>query len=297
MSSPCLLCPRLCGAKRDVGEIGSCGAGEQPVVARASLHQWEEPCISGERGSGTVFFSGCGLRCVFCQNKEISQRVKGKTLTSRELADVFLSLQERGAHNINLVTPTHFTQTVCSALDYARTGGLTAPAVWNSSGYELPETLEELRGRVSIFLPDFKFMSPNISARYCSAPDYPERAKAAVAKMTDISPRAVFGPDGMMESGVIVRVLLLPGCLADAKQIVGYLHCEYGESIYLSIMSQYTPFGDLERFPELSTRVRAQEYERLVDYAVKIGVTCGFTQDTSSSGMCFIPSFECEGLT
>lgn len=296
MSGPCLLCPRLCGARRDLGETGFCGAGETPVAARASLHEWEEPCISGSRGSGTVFFSGCCLRCAFCQNGGISRRVKGAALGPRQLADVFLSLQEKGAHNINLVTPTHFTPAVAAAFDDARARGLTVPAVWNSGGYELPGTLERLRGRVSVFLPDFKFMSPEISQRYCSAPDYAERAKAAIAKMADISPRPVFDADGMVTSGVIVRVLLLPGCLSDAKKVIEYLHSEYGESVYISIMSQYTPFGDLERFPELKRRVRAREYERLVDYAVDLGVVNGFTQDVSSSGLGFIPSFDCEGL-
>lgn len=289
--SGCDMCPRLCGADRTRGERGVCGAGSLASVAYASLHMWEEPCISGERGSGTVFFSGCNLSCVFCQNRDISHRPVGYEMTTKELAKLFLIQQERGAHNINLVTPTHFTRQIACALRLAKKRGLTVPIVWNSSSYELPGELENLRGLVDIFLADFKYVSPALSGTLSRAPDYFERAKAAIAKMVELSPEPVLDEDGMMQKGVIVRLLLLPGQTADMKDAVKYLFETYGNRIYLSLMSQYTPVGDMSAYGELTRRVTEEEYDELIDCAVELGVEQGFTQGPESAEESFIPPF------
>lgn len=289
--SRCYMCPRLCGADRAAGETGYCASGELPTVAYASLHMWEEPCISGTRGSGTVFFSGCNLRCVYCQNRKISRSGVGTPMDTDALAEAFLERQRLGAHNVNLVTPTHFTRQIAEALRLARERGLTVPAVWNSSAYELPRELLALRGLVSVFLPDLRYVSPDLSTAFSGAPDYFERARAALDAMVSMAPRPVFGPDGMMLEGVIVRVLLLPGQVEEAKAAVRYLYGTYGDSIYISLMAQYTPVGDMGGYGELSRAVTEDEYAALVDCAVDLGVENGFTQEPGSASESFIPDF------
>ena len=292
----CSLCPRRCGADRS--EInGRCGVGSRLKVARAALHHWEEPCISGQRGSGTVFFSGCSLGCVYCQNREISRGRAGAEISVRRLAEIFLELQDKGAHNINLVTPDHFAPAVAQALVEAKGSGLEVPVAVNTSGYLSEEIFRLLSPHTDIWLTDFKYMSSLRAWRYSGARDYPEVALRALDWMVGSAPRPEYGGDGLMRRGIIVRHLLLPGGLADSKQAVRYLHGRYGGSIVLSLMSQYTPMpGVGERFPELGRRVTREEYRELVDFALESGVESAYTQQLSAAEESFIPPFDLEGV-
>ena len=292
----CRLCPRNCSVNRNAGELGYCRAGVTIKAGRAALHQWEEPCLSGSRGSGTVFFTYCTLQCVYCQNAQISQQTAGKEITVSRLAEIFLELQARGAHNINLVTPTHYTPQIIEALKTAKKNGLVLPVIYNTSGYESVETLQCLKGYVDIYLPDFKYFSPALARRYSHAPDYPEVAKAALEEMISQTGQAIFDNDGMMQKGVIVRHLVLPGCEEDSKRILDYLYSHYGDTIYISLMNQYTPFAAVKNYPEINCRVSQQVYERLIDYAADLGIQNGFVQEDGTAQESFIPSFHGEGL-
>ena len=295
----CDLCPRKCLVDRKKGEKGICGQTENLKVARAALHFWEEPCISGDAGSGTVFFSGCPLHCVFCQNENIANGTVGKEISLERLVDIFLELQEKGANNINLVTPGHFVPQIVKALDQARKEGLTLPVVYNTSSYETVDTIKMLEGYVDIYLPDFKYMSPVLSKKYSHAPDYAEVAKAAIAEMVRQTGKAVFvngDEDNLILRGTIVRHLTLPGCMEDSMQILKYLHDTYGDKIYISIMNQFTPLSNLEKYPELNRRITDEEYETLVDYAINIGIENGFIQEGDTAEESFIPAFDCEGV-
>ena len=295
----CDLCPRKCLVDRKKGEKGICGQTENLKVARAALHFWEEPCISGDAGSGAVFFSGCPLHCVFCQNENIANGTVGKEISLERLVDIFLELQEKRANNINLVTPGHFVPQIVKALDQARKEGLTLPVVYNTSSYETVDTIKMLEGYVDIYLPDFKYMSPVLSKKYSRAPDYAEVAKAAIAEMVRQTGKAVFvngDEDNLILSGTIVRHLTLPGFMADSMQIVKYLHDTYGDMIYISIMNQFTPLSNLEKYPELNRRITDEEYETLVDYAIEIGIENGFIQEGDTAEESFIPAFDCEGV-
>ena len=290
----CDLCPRKCLVDRKKGEKGICGQTENLKVARAALHFWEEPCISGDAGSGAVFFSGCPLHCVFCQNENIANGTVGKEISLERLVDIFLELQEKRANNINLVTPGHFVPQIVKALDQARKEGLTLPVVYNTSSYETVDTIKMLEGYVDIYLPDFKYMSPVLSKKYSHAPDYAEVAKAAIAEMVRQTGKAVFvngEEDNLILSGTIVRHLTLPGCMADSMQILKYLHDTYGDKIYISIMNQFTPLSNLEKYPELNRRITDEEYETLVDYAIDIGIENGFIQEGDTAEESFIPAF------
>lgn len=295
----CDLCPRKCLVDRKKGEKGICGQTENLKVARAALHFWEEPCISGDAGSGAVFFSGCPLHCVFCQNENIANGTVGKEISLERLVDIFLELQEKRANNINLVTPGHFVPQIVKALDQARKEGLTLPVVYNTSSYEMVDTIKMLEGYVDIYLPDFKYMSPVLSKKYSHAPDYAEVAKAAIAEMVRQTGKAVFvngDEDNLILSGTIVRHLTLPGCMEDSMQILKYLHDTYGDMIYISIMNQFTPLSNLEKYPELNRRITDEEYETLVDYAINIGIENGFIQEGDTAEESFIPAFDCEGV-
>lgn len=293
----CRLCPRACGADRTAGKTGFCGMSASLFVSRASLHMWEEPPISGERGSGTVFFAGCPLGCVFCQNAEISHEKHGKEISAERLAEIFLELQEKGAHNINLVTATHYTPHVIEALEKAKKNGLAIPVVYNCGGYESVETLRMLRGYIDIYLPDFKYISPELAARYSLCRDYPERAKEALAEMVAQTGAPVFDESGMLRHGTVVRHLVLPGCVKDSMDVIKYLHETYGNDIYISIMSQYTPSERLRaRFPELARKLTKYEYGKVVRFAAEIGVERGFTQYGEAAAESFIPSFDGEGV-
>ena len=295
----CDLCPRKCLVDRKKGEKGICGQTENLKVARAALHFWEEPCISGDAGSGAVFFSGCPLHCVFCQNENIANGTVGKEISLERLVDIFLELQEKKANNINLVTPGHFVPQIVKALDQAKKEGLTLPVVYNTSSYETVDTIRMLDGYVDIYLPDFKYMSPVLSKKYSHAPDYAEVAKAAIAEMVRQTGRAVFvnsDEDNLILRGTIVRHLTLPGCMEDSMQILKYLHDTYGDKIYISIMNQFTPLSNLEKYPELNRRITDEEYETLVDYAIDIGIENGFIQEGDTAEESFIPAFDCEGV-
>ena len=316
----CDLCPRKCLVDRKKGEKGICGQTENLKVARAALHFWEEPCISGDAGSGAVFFSGCPLHCVFCQNENIANGMVGKEISLERLVDIFLELQKKRANNINLVTPGHFVPQIVKALDQARKEGLTLPVVYNTSSYETVDTIKMLEGYVDIYLPDFKYMSPGLSKKYSHAPDYAEVAKAAIAEMVRQTGKAVFvngDEDNLILRGTIVRHLTLPGCMADSMQILKYLHETYGDMIYISIMNQFTPLSNLEKYPELNRRITDEaefdmgktmkrhgsvvvitdeEYETLVDYAIEIGIENGFIQEGDTAEESFIPAFDCEGV-
>ena len=293
----CHLCPRACGVDRTAGKTGFCGMSASLFVSRASLHMWEEPPISGERGSGTVFFAGCPLGCVFCQNAEISHEKHGKEISTARLAQIFLELQEKGAHNINIVTATHYTPHVIEALDIAKKNGLSVPVVYNCGGYESVETLRMLRGYVDVYLPDFKYISPELAAKYSLCRDYPERAKEALAEMVAQTGAPVFDESGMLLRGTVVRHLVLPGCVKDSMDVIKYLHETYGNDIYISIMSQYTPSERLRaRFPELARKLTKYEYGKVVRFAAEIGVEKGFTQYGEAAAESFIPSFNGEGV-
>ncbi len=290
----CMLCPRKCGTDRSK-DIGYCGQSDRLHAAKAYLHMWEEPCISGKNGSGTVFFSGCNLRCVYCQNRDIAASYSGFEITDQKLADIFLKLQDKGAHNINLVTPTHYTPHIISAL-YAARGKLNIPVVYNCGGYESAETLKMLDGYIDIYLPDFKYMDNTIAQKYSFAPDYVENAKTALAEMTRQTGGCVFNADGIMIKGVIVRHLVLPSYTDNSKSVIEYLYKTYGHSIYMSIMNQYTPMEYVKNYPEINRKITDKEYENILDFAVNIGVENAFIQENGTVSESFIPVFDGEGI-
>lgn len=299
MRKICTLCPRACAVDRTRRERGICGQTWQIKAARAALHFWEEPCISGEKGSGTVFFSGCPLHCVYCQNQSIANGTAGELISEERLAEIFLELMEQGANNINLVTPGHFAPQIIRAVEAARRQGMYLPIVFNTSGYENVDTVKMLEGIVDIYLPDFKYMDSGLSGRYSHAPDYSRVAKAALAEMVRQTGEAVFAGepgDSLMKRGTIVRHLVLPGCTEDAKRIIRYLYETYGNAVYISIMSQFTPLPHTAAYPELNRRLRPEEYEAVVDYAVALGVENGFIQEGETAEESFIPAFDGEGV-
>lgn len=351
MGNPCMDCPRECRADRTSGS-GFCGGGALPKIARAALHFWEEPCISGTNGSGTVFFSGCSLRCVYCQNRKIVLGDVGTTVSIERLAEIYLELQEQGAHNINLVTPAHETDAVIGSLERAKRQGLRVPIVYNTGSYEKVENLKRLEGLVDVWLPDLKYYSSELSARYSSAPDYFEVARAAIAEMYRQAGKPVFAPLNNEESrqcyvkltedidtlqnekghvqqdtgaharlgadieadtdekqadaelqlikkGVIVRHMVIPTHTVDSKKIIEYLYRTYGDNIFISIMSQYTPVIDAEtakKYPELARKLTEREYDAVVDYAIELGVENAFIQEGDVAEESFIPAFDGTGV-
>ncbi len=296
LSEKCALCPRKCGAERLLGKIGFCGGGKEVKVARAALHFWEEPCISGEEGSGTVFFSGCTMRCVFCQNREISRGEAGKTVSVERLSEIFLELQEKGANNINLVTPMHFAPQITAALDIAKGKGLSLPIVWNTGGWELPESVEAVKDYADIWLSDFKYFDNSLAEKFSNARNYFEIASESLRKMVGQTGEAVFDDNGMMKKGVIVRHLVLPGHTDDSKKILRWLWENFGDRIWISIMNQYTPLCTDERYPELFRSVTDEEYEEIIDFAVSLGIENAFVQEGGAVGESFIPPFDLEGV-
>ena len=292
----CLLCPRKCGINRSTGQTGVCGVSSEIKVARAALHYWEEPCISGKRGSGAVFFSGCSLHCVFCQNREISDGKAGKVISKERLSDIFMELADKGANNINLVTPGQYIPDIVWAVNDAKSRGMKLPIIYNTSGYENVTELKLLEGIVDVYLPDFKYMDSTLSARYSRAKDYPSVAKQALSEMVRQQPDVVIDDaTGLIQKGVIVRQLLLPGHVNDAKAVLKYLYDTYHDHIYISMMSQFTPIA-LKDYPEINRTVTRREYERLVDYALEIGITNAFIQEGDVAKDSFIPAFDCEGV-
>ena len=298
----CNLCPRNCSVDREADKIGYCGQTNKVYVARAALHMWEEPCISGKEGSGTVFFCGCTLRCIFCQNHEIAlgkkknEEVIGKEITVERLKEIFLELQAKKANNINLVTGTHYIPQIAEALRKAKAEGLTIPIVYNTSGYEKKESLRLLEGLVDIYLPDMKYVSKELSKEYSHAEDYFEVAKEAIEEMVRQVGEADFDERGYMKNGVIVRHLVLPGSTKDSKAVVEYLWNTYGNRIYISIMNQYTPMEQIKNHPLLSRKVTKREYAKVVDYALNLGWENAFIQEGETAEESFIPGFDGLGV-
>lgn len=291
--SGCQLCPRRCGADREAGKMGYCGVGAKVRIARAALHLWEEPIISGTRGSGTIFFSGCNLRCVFCQNREVSHNGKGRELDVRELGEKMLSLQQQGAHNINLVTPSHYANEIIAALRRVRSK-LYIPVVYNCGGYESVETIDALEGLVDIYMPDIKYFSPALSRDYSGAEDYFEVARAALLRMYAQVGRPEMTESGMMSRGVLVRHLVLPGCRKDSIAILGELAEMFAPGdILLSLMSQYTPefVPDDCPYDNLKRRITSLEYESVVNEMQRLGFE-GFVQSRTSATSAYTPKFE-----
>lgn len=295
-SEKCSLCPRMCGTDRAAGQKGFCGGGNLVRVARAALHYWEEPCISGESGSGTVFFSGCTMRCVFCQNKEISRSEVGKEITIERLAEIYLELAAKGANNINLVTPMHYAPQITAALNIARKNGLTLPIVWNTGGWERRESVATVRDYADIWLSDFKYFDSSLGESLSKAPNYFSVAAAALDQMVKQTCEPVFDENGIMRRGVIVRHLMLPGHLDDTKNVLRFLYENYGDSIWISIMNQYTPMCSDPRFPELSRTVSDEEYNEAIDFACELGIENAFVQEGGTVGESFIPPFDLSGV-
>lgn len=293
----CVLCPRACHVNRSVpGQKGLCGMPDRVRIARAALHFWEETCISGKEGSGAVFFSGCNLRCVFCQNREISAGGAGIEISVERLSDIFLELQEQGANNINLVTPTHYLLSVAEALEKAKQKGLRVPVVYNCGGYESVEALKRIEGLVDIYLPDYKYVSAELAARYSAAADYPQRAWEALAEMYRQTGEAVLDERGMMRRGVIVRHLILPGHTKEAIAVLQKLYATYANTICYSIMNQYTPLPYVAKeYPELNRRLTKREYDKVIDAAVSMGIENGYIQEGETAKESFIPPFDGTG--
>lgn len=290
----CTQCPRKCGINR-TEQRGYCGESETIRIARAAPHMWEEPPISGENGSGTIFFSGCSLRCIFCQNHEIAVSHLGYDITPEQLTDTMLRLQADGVHNINLVTPSHYTLQLVPVLKQARSRGVTVPFVWNSSGYESVSALRQLDGLIDIYLPDFKYINPETAKEYSNAPDYPNAAKTALAEMVrQCGAPQLDAQTGLMTRGVQVRHLVLPGHAQESRQILWYLYQTYGNGIGYSIMNQYTPMPQMQGHPLLSRKVTAQEYDNVVRYAKQIGIENAFTQEGEAASESFIPEFSAQ---
>lgn len=287
----CVLCPRHCGVDRSV-QYGFCGESEEIRIARAAPHMWEEPPISGKNGSGTIFFSGCNLRCIYCQNHEIAVSHRGYPVSADQLLRIFFDLQAQGVHNINLVTAGHFVKELLPVLQKAKGEGLQIPILWNSSGYESAETIRMLEGLIDIYLPDFKYINPKTAKEYSNAPDYPEIAKQSLAEMVrQAGAPQIDKETGLMTRGVQVRHLVLPGHAQESRQILWYLCQTYGNGIGYSIMNQYTPMPQMKDHPLLSRRVTAREYENVIRYAKQIGIENAYTQEGEAACESFIPEF------
>lgn len=296
MSNLCNLCPRKCNINRKTSK-GYCQvSGEGINLARAALHFWEEPCISGENGSGTVFFSGCNLRCVYCQNYNISSGDVAKEVSINRLSEIFFELKQKGAHNINLVTPTHYADKIIEAIKLSKDKGFDLPFVYNTSGYESVDTLKMLSGYIDIYLTDFKYWKSTTSYEYSNAKDYPLVAKNALKEMLTQVPNCEFNSHGIMTKGVIVRHLLLPDLVDEAKKIVEYIYSEYGDRVFFSLMSQYTPLENVASHEKLNRNVTDTEYDELIDFAIELGVENAFVQEGECAEESFIPKFDFEGV-
>ncbi|MEG6570661.1 radical SAM protein [Thermoanaerobacterium thermosaccharolyticum] len=295
VSQICNICPRNCNVDRST-KIGFCGMLSEIKVAKAYLHEWEEPCISGTRGSGTVFFTGCNLRCVFCQNYKISQGNFGVSVSPEKLANIFMNLEKSGAHNINLVSPTIFIPKIKEAIIIARNNGLSIPIVYNSNAYENVESLKTLDGLIDIYLPDLKYYSDETAIKYSKAPHYFEFATKAILEMYRQVGYPVFDNDGIMKKGIIIRHLILPGKLDETKEILKWIRDNLPKEIYVSLMGQYTPFYNANKYQELNRRISNKEYEEAIEYFFEIGLENGFVQDDESASESYIPDFDLEGI-
>lgn len=292
MTWKCNLCPRKCNVDRK-NQLGVCGASTTIKIARAALHFWEEPCISGEKGSGTIFFSHCSLQCVFCQNYRLSHATPlGEEITISQFADICLDLQEQGANNINLVTPTHYVPWIVEGIKLAKERGLHLPIVYNTSAYESVETIRMLDGIVDIYLPDLKYFDDQYGILYSHAPNYFFYATEAIKEMVKQVGEPIFNEQGILQRGVIVRHLCLPGLKEDSKKVLRYLYTTYHNQIYISIMNQYTPIRHFERFPNLNQTLSEEDYDEIIDYALDIGITQAYQQEGETQLESFIPEFK-----
>lgn len=291
----CHLCPRNCGINRTIS-VGFCGCGSTLKAARAALHHWEEPCISGTRGSGAVFFSGCTLKCCFCQNHLISQGTLGKELSPKRLGEIFLSLQEQGAHNIDLITATQFLPQILPALDFVK-HKLHIPVIYNCGGYEKTETLALLKDYIDIYLPDLKYFDSALSWRYSKAKNYFEVASEAIPYMIEQTGELRYDAQGILQKGVIIRHMVLPGCKEDSIQLLHWIKENLPKGNYLlSLLSQYTPFYKSSDYPEINRRITTYEYNKVLDTAISLGLTQGFMQEKSSAKEEYTPPFDLEGI-
>lgn len=296
MLTACTLCPRACRANRLAGQTGFCRAGGLPSVALVSRHRWEEPCLSGSRGAGTVFFANCNLGCVFCQNHAISQEGRGQEITAARLAAIFGEQQAAGAHNLELVTPTHYVPQILEALALARRDGFALPVVYNTNAYETVDTVGLLAGQIDVFLPDLKYRDDAHAERYSAAPAYFAHASRAIAKMVELAGPPVFDAAGLMLSGVIVRHLALPGLAADSRRLLEWLWHTFSHDIYLSLMNQYTPLHRAADYREISRRLTTWEYGKLIDYAETLGFENCFIQSGRTATADYVPAFNGDGV-
>lgn len=289
----CNLCPRNCNIDRSK-KIGFCKSTDKIKIARFSLHQWEEPCISGENGSGTVFFSGCSLKCVYCQNYTLSHENKGKEISIERLSEIFLDLQSQNAHNINLVTPTHFVPQIIEALKIAKDGGLHIPIVYNSSGYESIETIKKLNGYIDVYLPDFKYYSNEIAQKYSGVSDYFENATATLNEMFKQVGEFVLDENGMIKRGMVIRHLILPGFIEDSKSVIEHVYNLFRDKVFISIMNQYTPLKNVQKYPEINRKITDEEYDDVINFALELGIENAFIQEGGTAEESFIPDFNCD---
>ncbi|HIT88683.1 MAG TPA: radical SAM protein [Candidatus Coprocola pullicola] len=293
----CTICPRNCGVNRYAGEKGFCQAALLPKCALASIHHWEEPPISGTKGSGTVFFSHCNLGCIFCQNHTISQEDFGKELTIEHLSDIFLSQQKKNVHNINIVSPTQYLPQIREALILSKQKGLRIPVVYNTNGYEKAESLKLLEGLIDIYLPDFKYISDKYSNTFSLAKDYAEYAKTALLEMKRQVPENVFSSDGILQKGILIRHLILPGCYQDSFSVLEWIYKNLGQDTYISLLNQYTPMYKAKQVKQLSRKLTTLEYQKVTDYFFQIGLKNGFIQKKSSATTHYTPIFDLSGLS
>ncbi len=291
----CNLCERKCNINR-YEKKGMCGATNKLKVARAALHYWEEPCISGSSGSGTIFFSNCNLKCLFCQNKKISTNGFGKEITINRLSDICIELQKQGANNINLVTPTHYVPSIIKGIKKAKNKGLNIPVVYNTSSYESIDTIKNLNKIVDVYLPDLKYKDDTLAKNYSNIKDYFKVATRNIEEMYNQVGKPNFNKDGIMIKGIIVRVLLLPGHLEDAKEIIKYLYDKYNNNIYISIMNQYTPVEKIDKYINLNRKVTDKEYDELIEYSCNLGIENAFIQEGETQEESFIPDFNKIGV-
>ena len=290
MINNCRLCPRNCGVNRDNGEVGYCGCGKDMVIARYSLHMWEEPCISGTEGSGTIFFSHCNLKCLFCQNYDISTLNKGKIVSIEEFSDICIRLQKSGANNINLVTGTMYVPMIVEGIKLAKKKGLIIPIIYNTSGYDNVDTIKMLDGIVDVYLPDLKYYDDKLAYKYSNCKEYFKYASLAIEEMYKQVGGPIFDDKGIIKSGVIVRHLMLPNNFVDSKRIIKYLYNTYGDNIIISIMNQYTPIRNL-KYKELNSKVRDIDYDKLINYAYDLGIRRAYIQEGDTQMMSFVPDF------
>lgn len=315
MNQICTICPRNCNVNRANHKLGVCGQTDEIKIARAALHMWEEPCVSGKNGSGTIFFTGCNLRCIFCQNREIATSKVGKIVSLERLEEIFYELKDKGANNINLVTPSHFLMQLVPLLKKVKSDGYKLPIVYNTSSYEKVEALRELEGLVDIYLPDLKYKDVALSEGYSNAKDYFEVALPAIEEMVRQVGQPLFysldkreyltameynercdEEEIIMKRGVIVRHLILPGSTKDSMEVLKEIYNRFGNQVFLSIMNQYTPFAHIVTYPNLNRKVSKREYEKVVSYALSIGIENAFVQGENTAKESFIPDFNMEGI-